>query len=53
MACDNESIQDLVNRVRKLLREITEIEHRVLMLENMIEKRRKIIDILREVLEKK
>jgi len=51
MARDNERLQDIgdvVERVKRLMREVTELEHRVLILGRMVEKRRKLIELIAE-----
>ncbi len=50
MARDNERIQDieLIERIKKLMRDVTELEHRVLMLERIVEKRRRLIELIAE-----
>ncbi len=56
MARNNERIQDIgefIERIKKLTIELTELEHRVLILMNIVEKRRKLLDMLREALEKR
>jgi hypothetical protein len=50
MARDNERVQDieLIERIKKLMRDVTELEHRVLMLERIVEKRRRLIELIAE-----
>ncbi len=41
----------VVQRIKKLLREVTELEHRIAILYTRLEKRRKLLEQLQELLE--
>ncbi len=40
---------EFINRIRKLLRDLTELEHRIGILYTKLEKRRRLIEILEEL----